>query len=313
MADGTHISWADATWNVITGCAIKSPACASCYAMKLAGTRLRHTPSRIGLTIDTKAGPVWNGEVRFNEQWLDQPLRWRAPRDVFVIAHGDLFYERVPIEWQHRINLVMRRATQHRMLVLTKRPEIMFDFMSKCSPMPHIWLGVSIEDQTRADERHDALEALAAFGWNTWVSYEPALGPVDWHARARPSWSFIRWLVSGGESDSDGKSARPSHPDWHRAALNFCAQHGIPYHFKQRGSWTWDDLDLSSGSDEGALEVPLDWRSKPDRFLCLRGDGQRVDGYGGSNETFVARVGKKAAGAMLDGREWRQMPGRASP
>lgn len=290
MADGTHISWCDATWNVVTGCAIKSPACASCYAMKLAGTRLRHTPSRQGLTIATMAGPVWNGEVRFNEQWLDQPLRWRKPRDVFVIAHGDLFYERVPIEWQHRINIVMRRAAQHRMLVLTKRPEVMFDFMSKCSPMPHIWLGVSVEDQVRADERHDALEALAAFGWNTWVSYEPALGAVEWEP-----WSFIRWLVSGGESDSDGKSARPSHPDWHRAARDFCLAHDIPFHFKQHGAW----LPI------GDYLEPLTCQERPVHVWPAQIKGTAVFPHS-------IRVGKKAAGALLDGTEWRQMPARVA-
>ena len=61
--------------------------------MKLAGTRLKHTPSRAGLTVESKAGPVWNGQVRFNEEWLDQPLRWKRPRRIFVCAHGDLFAE----------------------------------------------------------------------------------------------------------------------------------------------------------------------------------------------------------------------------
>src|SRR3954464_7684352 len=95
MADGTHIEWTDATWNIVNGCSVLSPGCTNCYAMKLAGTRLKHHPSRAGLTIDTKAGPVWNGEVKFNAEWLLQPLRWRRPRKIFVCAHGDLFHEKV--------------------------------------------------------------------------------------------------------------------------------------------------------------------------------------------------------------------------
>ena len=74
MADHTKIEWTDSTWNPITGCSVTSPGCKHCYAMQLAGTRLKHHESRAGLTQDTSAGPVWTGEVRFNAQWLDQPL-----------------------------------------------------------------------------------------------------------------------------------------------------------------------------------------------------------------------------------------------
>lgn len=121
MADGTHIEWTDATWNPITGCSIVSPGCTNCYAMRLAGTRLKHIPSRQGLTVDSKAGPVWNGQVRLNEQWLDQPLRWNRPRRIFVCAHGDLFAEGVPDEWIDRVFAVMALAPQHTFQVLTKR------------------------------------------------------------------------------------------------------------------------------------------------------------------------------------------------
>lgn len=90
MADNTKIEWTDATWNPITGCSVVSPGCTNCYAMRLAGTRLKHHPSRARLTIDTKAGPIWNGEVRINEAWLDQPLRWRRPRMIFVCERGGI-------------------------------------------------------------------------------------------------------------------------------------------------------------------------------------------------------------------------------
>ena len=123
MSDGTKIEWTDATWNPITGCSVVSPGCTNCYAMKLAGTRLQHHPSRTGLTKDTKAGPVWTGEVRFNEQWLDEPLRWKRPRMIFVCAHGDLFAEGVPDEWIDKTFAVMALAPQHIFQVLTKRPE----------------------------------------------------------------------------------------------------------------------------------------------------------------------------------------------
>lgn len=103
MADHSTIEWTDATWQPITGCSIVSPGCTNCYAMRIAGTRLRHHPSREGLTNPSKAGPVWNGKVRFNEQWLLQPLQWKKPRRIFVCAHGDLFHESVPDEWIDKI------------------------------------------------------------------------------------------------------------------------------------------------------------------------------------------------------------------
>lgn len=129
MADGTHISWAEATWNIVTGCQVLSPGCKRCYAMKLAGTRLKHHPSRQGLTIETKSGAVWNGLVRFNEQWLDQPLRWAKPRMIFVCAHADLFYEAVPDQWIDRVFAVMALAPQHVFMVLTKRTARMRDYL----------------------------------------------------------------------------------------------------------------------------------------------------------------------------------------
>lgn len=123
MADHSKIEWTDATWNPVTGCSVVSPGCTNCYAMKLAGTRLKHHESRAGLTRDTKAGPVWTGEVRFNEAWLTQPLQWKRPRMVFVCAHGDLFHEDVPDAWIDQVFAVMALSPQHTFQVLTKRAE----------------------------------------------------------------------------------------------------------------------------------------------------------------------------------------------
>ena len=93
MASKTSIEWAEATWNPITGCTMVSAGCTNCYAMRLAGGRLKNHSSRSGLTTETPNGPVWNGAVRFNENWLDQPTIWRTPKMIFVVAHGDLFHE----------------------------------------------------------------------------------------------------------------------------------------------------------------------------------------------------------------------------
>ena len=204
MADRSGIEWTDATWNPITGCRIKSPGCAGCYAMKLAGGRMQNHWSREGLTEPSKAGPVWNGKVRFNEAWLDQPLRWKRPRTIFVCAHSDLFYEEVPFAWIDRIVTVMRLAEQHRFQVLTKRPDRMLAYFTDRSPAradgrgkaaialgydgplellgnpwppANVWLGVSAEDQVWAEARVPfLLDTPAAVRF---VSAEPLIGPID--------------------------------------------------------------------------------------------------------------------------------------
>ena len=122
MGDQTKIEWTNATWNPITGCSVVSAGCTNCYAMRLAGTRLKHHPSRKDLTILRGGNYVWNGEVRFNENWLDQPLKWSKPRMIFVCAHGDLFHEAVPFEWIDQVFAVMALCPQHTFQVLTKRP-----------------------------------------------------------------------------------------------------------------------------------------------------------------------------------------------
>jgi len=123
MADKTGIEWTEATWNPIAGCSIVSPGCTNCYAMREAGRWLRCEPKFAGLTQPSKAGPVWTGEVRLWEKALDQPLRWKTPRRIFVNSMSDLFHEAVPDEWIDRVFGVMAVCKHHRFQVLTKRAD----------------------------------------------------------------------------------------------------------------------------------------------------------------------------------------------
>ena len=233
MADGTKIEWTDATWNVINGCSVHSPGCTNCYAMKLAGTRLRDHPSRAGLTKMTKAGPVWTGDVRFNEKVLKDPLRWRKPRRIFVCAHGDLFHESVPDEWIDRVYAVMALCPQHTFQVLTKRSDRMRKYMTSLMraaevcpkailtipqlgrdvmvanatwPLPNVWLGVSAEDQARWDDRVADLEATPAA--IRWVSIEPMLGPIDATYVCNGRWFFNPLTGSRWHDAPDGHGSR---------------------------------------------------------------------------------------------------------
>jgi protein gp37 len=335
MADGTKIEWTDATWNVVNGCNVVSPGCTNCYAMRLAGTRLKHHPSREGLTIDTKAGPVWNGQVRFNEKVLLDPLRWKRPRRIFPNAHGDLFHPSVPDEWIDREFTIMALAHWHYFQVLTKRPDRMRDYVSERAeciwssvdnfvddwshglrgnvrlpiisddpmlaalagqgavwggerpwPLRNVWLGTSVEDQRRADERIPILlDTPAAVRW---LSCEPLLGPVD----VQPFGLYDRelhWVVAGGES---GPGARPMHPDWARSLRDQCAAAGVPFLFKQWGEWLPCEVDFLDGD-----------------VVCYPDDGSERDmpevkGVRPIDQSIgrdMWRVGKKVAGRLLDG------------
>lgn len=316
MADGTNISWAEATWNPITGCSVLSPGCKRCYAMRLAGTRMKHHPSRAGLTIDTPAGPVWNGEVRFNEQWLDQPLRWRKPRMIFVCAHADLFHENVPDEWIRPIFEVMFYAHQHIFMVLTKRTARARAFLSGRAHLRNVWIGASVEDQKHADERiPDLLATPAALHW---ISAEPLLGPVfirdEWIRPDLAENSYgaaLRWVVSGGESQG---SDRPTHPAWARSLRDQCVAAGVPYHWKQ-----WGD-HRPAASIEEATSYPVLVKADPTQRVpsgCFHLPHQveaYLDGTGELAHATCAmvKVGAKAAGRTLDGRIWDEFPERRS-
>jgi protein gp37 len=276
MGDNAKIEWTDFTWNVITGCSVKSAGCKNCYAMKLAGTRLQHHPSRTGLTTETSNGPVWNGEVRFNHAWLDQPLRLKRPRKIFVCAHSDLFHESVPDEWIDRVFAVMALSPQHVFQVLTKRADRMDNYLSdpdvgvrvgkaeaefakqtsfykakngvanvhlgcrRVMPLPNVCVGVSVEDQKAADERIPLLlQTPAAVRW---VSAEPLLGSIDLQ-RAHMTRKKLANFPDKTRVDwvvvggESGAKARPMHPNWARSLRDQCDATGIPFLFKQWGEW----------------------------------------------------------------------------
>lgn len=347
MADGTKIEWTDATVNAINGCSVLSPGCKHCYAMKQA----HRFPARQGLTMKTSGGMVWTGEVRFNEkQWL-APLAWKKPRMLFWNAHGDMFHADVPVLWIDRCFAVMALTPQHKHQVLTKRSERMREYLSDPEmpvrvqdvvdnmepdgfhefpghepwvisdfPLKNVWVGVSVEDQRRANERiPDLLATPAAVRW---LSCEPLLGPLDlskvemdsahlprsctrdeaWAAepltgRTAPiinigsnEWVLdgggqmlgkIDWIVGGGES---GPGARPMYLAWIRSLRDQCAAARVPFLLKQWGEWAPAGQSITAG--------------------------HRIHefGYDEAGSCRLHRVGKKAAGRLLDGVEHNGYP-----
>lgn len=324
MSDTTPIEWTDSTWNVVGGCSIESPGCINCYAQKLCGTRLKHHPLYAGTTDIVKGKPVFNGELTVRH--LDHPswtwpLRWRGakkpllgpgePSTIFVGDMSDLFHERRPLEVIDRIIAVLL-LSNHIGQLLTKRAYIADEYFADpgtpkrverlmdeiapehwCRrelqdvggwPNSRIWVGCSVERQKEADARREYMSAIAERGWLTYVSYEPAIGPIDW-----TGWEFLHQIISGGES---GKyKPRLTHPDWHRATRDFCEARAIAYLFKQWGEFS-----------------PIDVREGPDHVDAWLDDMAvyRIDH--GIRRAYMRLVGKKAAGRLLDGREWNELP-----
>lgn len=213
MGDKTGIEWADATWNPLRGCSRVSDGCRHCYAETVAHRFSGPGMPYEGLTRIVNGRPTWTGEIRLVPELLDQPLRWKRPRRIFVNSMSDLFHENVPDSFIDRVFAVMWAChfcdggqSKHVFQILTKRAQRMRDYLKqdrrenwaraavniagKSDPdglfddianaqgsHPRIWLGVSVENQATADERIPLLlETPAAIRW---ISAEPLLGAID--------------------------------------------------------------------------------------------------------------------------------------
>lgn len=294
MSDRSSIEWTNSSWNPIrarrkdTGkvgwaCVKVSPGCQRCYAETLNGRNL----PECGTGLDYTVPALSLVDFVIDEKTLEQPLRWKRPRKIFVGSMTDLFGEFVPDAFIDRIFAVMALCPQHTFIVLTKRAKRMREYFRAAPwgqiemvaeeicleakrspvisaadmlsmnriPLPNVWLGVSVEDQQRADERiPDLLATPAAVRW---VSYEPALGPVDfWYPKTiypdgpprccsgfecgcmgkptePPLIHGIDWIVVGGES---GPGARPFNIAWARDTIRQCREAGVAVFVKQLGA-----------------------------------------------------------------------------
>jgi protein gp37 len=311
----THIEWTHGddgssgmTWNPSTGCDQVSPGCDNCYALTMAKRLKGMGQAKYQRDGDPRtSGPGFGVSIHQHE--LDAPLRWRKPRRVFVDSMGDLFHDAVPDEFIARVWAVMALTPHHTYQVLTKRHGRMRSLLNSdeftntvidivadhplldrrreqgrwpvCEwdgsfPLPGVWLGVSVEDQKRADLRIPALldtPAVVHF-----LSCEPLIGPVDlWfghpaslaeraamreiYPNGLPSNSLnaqigaeqarrregLHWVIVGGES---GARARPCDPEWIRSLVKQCQAAGVPAFVKQLGSvWARQNGADSKGGD----------------------------------------------------------------
>lgn len=329
MGAESKIEWTDHTFNPWWGCNEVSPGCKNCYAKKLA--------ARFGVGWGIRPPRRTFGEKHWNE-----PLAWNRKAKaagvkarVFCASMGDVFEDHPTCDAERMKLWALIRATPNLMwLLLTKRPENIMPSLDSAlarareatgasepgyhvARMLHLWvngvppknvaLGASIENQAAADARVPALLGCPAAV--RFLSMEPLLGPVDLRKVPRPdnayfAWrgetgvigpkdepddfvyfsktGIIDWVIVGGES---GAGARPMHPEWARGLRDQCVEAGVAFFFKQWGEWAPADMLFEMGVAPGESRQP--W---------------------GQCQPRMDRVGKKAAGRLLDGRVWDEMP-----
>lgn len=317
MSDKSAIEWTEATWNPTTGCTKVSPGCAHCYIE-------RTPPFRMAGRKFVK-GHI---PLQLHHDRLETPLDWRKPRRIFVNSLSDLFHRDVPDGFIDEVFAVMAVCQEHVFQVLTKRVDRLLEWSGRAFatrptvrcielwrdggridsshsdgypwPLPNVWLGCSAEDQARADERVPLLLKTPAAV--RFLSCEPLLGPIDFrkvpglnklpavHVAEGRGPAGIDWVIAGGES---GPGARPMHPDWARSLRDQCKAAGVPFFFKQWGEW-----------------LPNDHMERDARVVA-RDTGKAWVTFNDAASLGAYRVGKKAAGRLLDGKEYSEFPGRA--
>lgn len=295
----TSIEWTDITWNLVVGCTRVSPGCERCYAEIMASRQVLMSAAlgrqSVYLPVVDTARRRWNRNVELLPARLAEPLSFRPGTRVFVCSMSDLFHDGVPFEYIAAVWGVMASRPDVTFQVLTKRPQRMAEFLEYLLdrevhasaadvcltdaehllslqgvelpmpatapwPLPNVWLGTSVEDQQRAEERIPHL--LAAPAAVRFLSVEPLLGPVDlepltcqhcggheasfadepgsqpWCVECdaemgAPGWlNEIDWVIVGGES---GPGARPMDGAWVRSLRDQCDEADVAFFFKQWG------------------------------------------------------------------------------
>src|SRR6266403_3506060 len=238
MANTTSIEWTDATWNPVTGCTKISAGCDNCYAERFS-ERFRGVPGH----------PFENGfDLQLRPERLEQPLRWREAKMIFVNSMSDLFHKEVPFNFIDRVFDTMEKAHWHKFQILTKRSSRLRKYVNARYPdglaPPHIWLGTSIEDGGKKSRARHIQETKASVRF---LSIEPLIGPIG-----KIDLEGIHWVIVGGES---GPRARPMLVEWAREVRDQCKAAKVPLFFKQ-----WGGLRPKSG---GRLLDGREWSQWP--------------------------------------------------
>ena len=212
----TGIQWTDSTWNPATGCTKVSTGCANCYADELAKKMQAQGVKKY------KNGFLYTEHT----DTIDWPMHKKKPLKIFVNSMSDVFHENATEEFLLKIFYVMKKADWHIFQILTKRPQLMRDFIdrNKMDIPPHIWLGTSVENQSTT-HRIDTLREVSCPV--KFISFEPLLGLIE-----SPNLDDINWAIIGGES---GENFRPVEKNWVRKLVDSCLEQKVACFFKQWG------------------------------------------------------------------------------
>jgi protein gp37 len=337
MSIKSKIEWCDSTFNPWIGCTKVSPGCDHCYAERQMDQRLGRVQWGAGKPRRPTSVAYWRQPVQWNARadvfrecgacgWRgdlalrDDPVAFACPscdvtdwrparRRVFCASLADVFDNEAPAEWRFGLLNLIAGTPHLDWLVLTKRignaKRMLDDYIASdghtgetwdCG-WPNLWLGATVCNQQEFDR--DVPKLLETPAAVRFLSCEPLLGPVDMDCVPRPaSWPeviddisdgihplrylsgpHIDWVIAGGES---GPAARPAHPDWFRSMRDECVAARVPFFFKQWGGW-----------------YPAGRRIFEARMVLFGGEA-------------MYHIGKRAAGRLLDGRTWNELPRSAA-
>jgi protein gp37 len=331
MSGNTKIEWADHTFNPWEGCQKVGPGCDHCYAEARnarfgGGQAINWGP---GAPRRRTSAANWRLPIKWNAQAAREGRRFR----VFCASLADVFDNQVPAEWRVDLLRLIAETPHLDWLLLTKRignaHQMMVDAFRAGWPnhgglwerwnelFANVWLGATVVNQEEADR--DIPKLLAVPARVRFLSIEPMLGPITVrevhsdvceidaltgdHGVLRPlrgrSDAKVHWVICGGES---GPKARPMHPDWTRTLRDQCAAAGVPFLFKQ---WGEHALEFDRDRDDPDMGRCAAVERQPGRWINLAG------GHGfsaGERVHYAHKVGKKAAGRLLDGIEHNGFP-----
>lgn len=285
-------------------CEKPSPGCDGCYAEEI------NRRFGTGLPFDRASRDQIEIVVSQTEleavRSLDERLGKRGERQrIFIHDMTDVFGQFVTDVQLDQLFDCYEGLKSLTVQILTKRPQRADKYLNnrwvENTPPTHIHLGVSVEDQMRALQRKCAFENCPASV--KFVSYEPALGPVDWSG-----WEFVDQIIAGGES---GRKARPAHPEWFRSTRDWCQKNKKAFFFKQWGNWKPICAMVDGEGDSLYHPAPEDdpeaIRKCRVRCEVLQADG-RIENAWPLGAMLVFQIGKESAGRLLDGREWNEVP-----
>lgn len=346
MSEKTNIEWCDSTWNPWEGCQKVGPGCDHCYAETRNARFGGGIPVNWGPGAPRRrtSAANWRKPLQWNRDGTFYAIHGRRQR-VFCASLADVFDNAVPDAWRADLFDLIWNTPHLDWLLLTKRIgnagpmiaralELAGRNVNTPWPWSNVWLGATIVDQTEADR--DIEKLLMTPARRRFLSMEPLLGPVDLRAWFDPTgvccmqemqscvdcpanapWIHgptteyaedgtgfsspeIDWVIVGGES---GAGARPMRPAWARDLRDQCAAYGVPFLFKQWGQWreplAGERYDTTMGR---AQRVPAFIVSRDGTVHCFENEQTRDGGQ------TMLRVGKRAAGRLLDGHTHDEFP-----